>query len=183
MRTRTILLTFITGVLCLFASGLRAEDREFRYELWACTGLQSNLFDKEGHNVTIEFAKESDPEALFVLNKLCELDGIHGTKAGEKYEGVISDQAIFLRGELKPEVKKTKAIPHGAASEKYQEFVLKELTVQFPLSRNREGKKFDTAYMETHFSFDTLFEDGLTFEGKPVDFAKHTKKSERNAKQ
>jgi hypothetical protein len=38
---------------------------------------------------------------------------------------------------------------------------------------------FDTAYLETHFSFDTLFPDGLLFEGNKVDFDKYTAKSEQ----
>jgi hypothetical protein len=53
--------------------------------------------------------------------------------------------------------------------------------IRFPLVRHRPGKKFDTGFLETHFSFDTLFPDGLVFNGKRFDSGRHTAKENAEA--
>ena len=143
----------------------------------ATTGLQERVIDQPGKETTVVFSKDSDPEAGFILEKIFEL-GIHGTKGVEEWHGAPYDQAIILKGKLEPKIQKTESATNTAQSEDYQEFKLEEVMVRFPLVRHRPGKVFDTAFLETHFSFDTLFPEGLAFKGTKVDFAKHTAKSE-----
>lgn len=151
---------------------------EYRYHLMATTGLQERVFDQKGKETTIVFSKDSDPEARFILEKIRELGGINGTKGMDEWHGVPFDQAIILKGKLQPKIQRTASAPNAAQSENYQEFILEEVMVRFPLVRHRPGKVFDTAFLETHFSFDTLFPEGLVFMGTKVDFDQHTAKSE-----
>ena len=89
-------------------------------------------------------------------------------------KGVPFEQAIILRGRLKPEIRRTSSEPTQAAPEDYREFVLEEVMIRFPLVRHCSGKALDTDYLETHFSYDTLFPDGLRFDDKQIDFEKHS---------
>lgn len=162
-----------------FATCGHAVADEYRYHLIATTGLQERVFDQQGKETTIVFSKDSDSEARFILEKLLELGGINGTKGMDQWHGVPFDQAIILKGKLEPKIQKTESAPNTAQSEDYQEFKLEEVMVRFPLVRRRPGKVFDTAFLETHFSFDTLFPEGLAFKGTKVDLAKHTAKSEQ----
>ena len=147
------------------------------------TGLQERVFDQDGVETTIAFSKKSNEEALFLLTKLVELGGINGTKGMEKWNGVPFEQAIILNGRIDPTIRRTESAPNTATAEDYQEFILDELMIRFPLVRCRPGKVFDTAFLETHFSFNTLFPDGLDLNGRKVDFARHTAKSEAGADQ
>lgn len=147
---------------------------EYRYHLMATTGLSEVIYDDKGKETTIVMSGESDAKARFVLQKILELEGVSGTKTKELFNGVPYEQAIILKGELKPEILRT---PTGAGlpqPENYQHFVLKEVQVRFPLVRSRAGKQFDTGFLETHFSFDTLFPEGLEFAGEKIDFANFT---------
>ena len=162
---------------CLGSTFVLAD--EYRYNLMATTGLQERVFDQDGKETTINFSEKSDAEALFVLSKILELGGINGTKGAEQWSGAPYDQAIILKGKLDPMVLRTSSEPNTAEAEDYQEFILDQVMIRFPIIRHRPGKVFDTAYLETHFSFDTLFPDGLLFGGKKVEFEKHTAKSEQ----
>jgi hypothetical protein len=165
------------ALVCLGSQVVTAG--EYRYNLMATTGLQERLFDKHDEETTIVFSKESDAEGRFILTKILELGGINGTKGMELWHGAPFEQAIILKGKLDPKVRRTASSPDTAEAEDYQEFVLENVLIRFPIVRHRPGKVFDTAYLETHFSFDTLFPDGLMFGGRKVDFDKHTAKSEQ----
>jgi len=154
---------------------------EFRYNLMVTTGLQERVFDKDGSETTIVFSKKSNEEARFLLTRILELGGISGTKGMERWNGVPFEQAIILKGSLDPVIQRTASSHDTAAAEDYQEFLLEAVVIRFPFVRHRPGKVFDTAYLETHFSFGTLFPDGLDFEGKKIDFTKYTAKSEQDA--
>ncbi len=166
---------------CWFISGAFVLAGEYRYKLMVTTGLQEQVFDHEGWSTTILFADDSAAEARFVLSSILELGGVNGTKSMGDWGGVPFEQALILAGNLDPKVLKTQSVPNGATAEDYQKFTLKGLKVKFPLMRSRQGKVFDAGYIETHFSFDTLFPDGLVFEGKKVDFKKYTAKSPKDA--
>jgi hypothetical protein len=161
-----------------FCSCISSIAAEYRYNLMATTGLQARVFDKVGKETTITFSKKSDPKVLFLLSKILEL-GINGTKDDSKWLGVPYVQAIILRGQLDPIAKRTKSAPHLAEAEDYQEFTLQDVVVRFPLSRHRAGKVFDTGYIETHFSFETLLPEGLVYNGNKIDLNKHSVKSEK----
>lgn len=167
---RTMILTL------LFCSCISSIAADYRYNVMATTGLQTRIFDKAGKETTITFSKKSDPKAVFLISKILEL-GINGTKDDSKWRGVPYVQAIILRGQLEPEVKRTKSAPNLAEAEDFQEFTLQEVLVRFPLSRHRAGKAFDTAYIETHFSFESLLPDGLVYNGNKIDLNKYTVKS------
>ncbi len=169
MKLRIIILSYL---LCTFVSA-----DEYRYDLMVTTGLQERVFDEEGKATMVSFSKKSNAKALFILSKILRLGGISGTKDGVLWRGVPFEQAILIKGELDPKVLRTGSAANTAEAEDYQEFTLEEVRVRFPISRHREGKVFDTGYLETHFSFATLFPDGLIFEGQEVDFIKHTAKS------
>ncbi|YCM45832.1 hypothetical protein V2O64_07365 [Verrucomicrobiaceae bacterium 227] len=160
---------------CLGSTFVLAD--EYRYNLMATTGLQEGVFDQKGKKTTIVFSKESNAEARFILTKILEVGGINGTKSAEQWRGAPYEQAIILKGKLDPTVVRTSSAPNTAQAEDYQEFCLDEVMIRFPIIRHRPGKVFDTAYLETHFSFDTLFPDGLMFGSEKVDFEKHTAKS------
>ena len=168
----------LTTITLFFCCHLAMAD-EYRYNLMVTTGLQECVFDKDGAKTTIVFSKKSNKKARFLLTKILELGGINGTKGDERWNGVLFTQAIILKGKLDPMVRRTESAPNEVSAEDYQEFILDEVMIRFPLVRHRPGKVFDTAYLETHFSFDTLFPDGLDFEGKKIDFTKHTAKSEQ----
>lgn len=161
-----------------FATCACAVAEEYRYHLKATTGLQECVFDQQGKEATIVFSKDSDSEARFILEKILELGGINGTKGKDEWHGAPFDQAIILKGKLEPKIQRTASAPDTAQSEDYQEFKLEEVMVRFPLIRHRPGKVFDTAFLETHFSFDTLFPEGLEFKGTKINFDKHIAKSE-----
>lgn len=154
---------------------------EYRYNLMATTGLQEQVFDVKGKATTIIFSPKSDPKAQFLLTKLLELGGINGTAKKLTSRGIAYDQAILLRGKLGPKIHKTSSGPGLPSAEEYQEFVLVEVFVRFPLSRWREGKVFDSGFLETHFNFDTLFPDGLSYKGNKIELYKHIKQSEQGA--
>ena len=158
-----------------------ALSGEYRYDQMATTGLQERVFDKEGKETTIVFSKDSYPKARFLLSKILGLGGISGTPSKTDWRGIPFDQAIFLRGTLNPKILKTKGGEGRPEVEEYQEFILKGVSVRFPMVRIRPGKAFDTSFLEVHFSFETLFPNGLLFEGKKLDLAQHTKKSEQGA--
>lgn len=164
-----------------FATCASAAADEYRYNLMATTGIQERVFDQQGKGTTIVFSKGSDPEARFILDKILELGGINGTKGKDEWHGAPFDQAIILKGKLEPKILRMPSAPNTAESEEYQEFKLEEVMVRFPLVRHRPGKAFDTAFLETHFSFSTLFPEDLIFDGTKVDFDKHTAKSEQAA--
>ena len=147
---------------------------EYRYTLMATTGLQERIIDKNGVETMISFSADSDPQSRFVLGKILDLGGIHGTKGKEDWRGVPFEQAIILVGELKPEILSTGDGKNTAAVEAYQKFKLEKVLVRFPLVRHREGKAFDSGFLETHFGYDTLFPDGLEMNGKRIDLEKHT---------
>ena len=167
-------------VAILFLCYHIAVADEYRYKLMVTTGLGECVFDMNGEETTIVVSKKSNKEALFLLTKILELGGINGTKRAEEWNGVPFDQAIILTGRLDPVVHRTPSVPNSAEAEDYQEFTLDKVMIRFPLVRHRPGKIFDTAFLETHFSFDTLFPDGLQFEGKNIDFTKHTAKREQD---
>ena len=159
--------------LCLSCGASLAD--EYRYKQMVTTGLQERIFDKNGKGTTIVFSKESNAEAIFLLRSIIGLGGIGGTKGKEDWRGVPFEQAIILNGRLKSENRRTSSGPELAEAEDYREFVLEDVMVRFPLIRHCPGKIIDTAYLETHFSYDTLFPDGLKFKGEPIDLAKHAK--------
>jgi hypothetical protein len=179
MKTKLLLSTLTLGLLA--GTGLLRADggavAEYRYHLMATTGLQEAVFDKEGKETTIVFSRASNPEARFLLEKLVELDGINGTKGKEDWDGAPYEQAILLHGKLDPKVQRTPTVPDGSSIEEYHEFVLEEVKVRFPLARSQPGEVFDTAYLETHFGYETLFPKGLEFEGRKIDLDKHTVKA------
>lgn len=166
---------FILLTLACIGSNL-AEADDYRYNLMVTTGLQERVFDKAEEETTIVFSQNSNAEARFILTTILELGGINGTKGMEQRDGAPFEQAIILKGKLAQKVLRTESAPNSAEAEDFQEFVLEGILIRFPLVRQRPGKLFDTAYLETHFSFDTLFPDGLTFKGKKVDLNKHTAK-------
>ncbi|MEO5912876.1 MAG: hypothetical protein ABIS50_01495 [Luteolibacter sp.] len=163
----------LIAALFFVTCGSAAAD-EYRYHLSVTTGLQECVFDQRGKQTTIVFSKDSDSEARFILEKILELGGINGTKGMDEWHGAPFDQALILKGRLEPKIRRTASAPNSAQSEDYQEFKLEEVMVRFPLVRHRPGKVFDTAFLETHFSFDTLFPEGLVFKGTKVNFDKHT---------
>lgn len=167
-------------VAMLFLCYHIAVADEYRFELMVTTGMGQRVFNRNGAEKTIVFSKKSNKEASFLLTKILELEGINGTKRPEEWHGVPFDQAILLTGKLDPVVHRTPSAPNLAEAEDYQEFTLDTVMIRFPLVRHRAGKIFDTAFLETHFSFDTLFPDGLQFEGKKIDFTKHTAKREQD---
>ena len=167
----------IVAILCFVCHW--AEADEYRYNLMVTTGLQERVFDQDGAETTIVFSKKSNEEARFLLTMILELGGINGTKGMEQWNGVPFEQAIILRGRLDPTIRRTASAPNTAEAEDYKVFTLDEVMIRFPLVRHRPGKVFDTAFLETHFYFDTLFPDGVDFKGRRIDFARHTAKSEQ----
>ena len=163
--------TLILITISLLCESVFAE--EYRYTHLAVTGLTRAVFDKEDKQTTIVFSRESNEEARFVLSKILDL-GVSGTKNKTLWREAPYEQAIIVNGKLEPKVLRTPSAPNLAAPENYQEFTLIEIAIRFPLALNRAGKIFDTGYLETHFSYDTLFPDGLTFKGKKIDFTKYT---------
>ncbi len=166
----------ITIVLCFVSTFVLAD--EYRYNLMVTTGLQERVFDQAGKETTILFSGKSDEEARFVLTQILELGGINGTKGAEDWNGVPLEQTIILKGTLNPQVQRTQSAPNTAGAEDYQVFLLEALQVRFPMMRVRSGILLDTGYLETHFSFDTLFPKGLKFDGVNVDFDKYTSERE-----
>ncbi len=162
-------------IACL--AGPFAFAEEYRYNLMVTTGLQQRIFDQRGKETTIVFSEESDQEARFVLSQILELGGINGTKGREDWNGVPFEQALIIKGKLDPEILKVRSSQDAASAEDYQKFTLEEVLIRFPIVRQRSGKNFDTAYLETHFSFETLFPDGLLFDGRKVDFDSYTFKT------
>lgn len=154
-------------------SACLATSAPFRYDLMATTGLQERLLDPAGKETTIMFSDKSDPEALWVLRQLTQLDGVSGTRKPDSFHGVRIDQAILLEGEFSPGVFRTRSGPGMAEAENYRKFVLRSLRVKFPFSWIVPGKPLRAGHVETHFSPDSLFPDGLTFKGRKVDLAKY----------
>ena len=154
---------------------------EYRYNLIATTGLQERVLDKNDKDTTIVFSKKSNPKARHILSALITLQGIHGTKKRELWNGVTYEQAIILKGTLHPKIHRTQSGPNTAASEDYQEFILEDISVQFPLTRIVTSKGVEASHLETHFSFGTLFPDGIHFEGKKLDLDLHSTKSEHRS--
>ncbi len=169
--------SLIVVLLCLSCAFTVAD--EYRYNLMVTTGLQERVFDQEGKETTIILSKKSDAEARFFLTKIQEPGGINGTKGLEQWRGAPFEQAIILKGRLDPKVQRSSSAPNTAKPEDYQEFILEEVMIRFPIVRHRPGILFDTAYLETHFTFDTLFPEGLLFDGRKVDFDKHTARSKQ----
>ena len=165
----------IIAMLCLLSASVWAE--EYRYSVMATTGVPERIFEGNGKETLIRFTGDSDPQARFMLRKILDLGGINGTKGRDEWRGVPFEQAIIVVGKLLPAVIATPSGPAYAPAVAYQEFKLENVLIRFPLVRHREGKVFDTGYLETHFSYDTLFPDGLEFGGKPIDWEKHTAKN------
>ena len=145
----------------------------------ATTGLQQQVFDKNGKATTIIFSSKSDPKALSFLSQLNELDGVYGTSSPENFRGIEFNQVIIIEGQLDPKILRTESAPNTAASEDYQEFVLNSIKVQFPLSRwvEKWGEEHISTHLETHFSFETLFPDGLKYKETEIDFSDYTAKA------
>jgi len=80
--------------------------------------------------------KQDRCEDSVLLRKITDLEGISGTKGKEDLMGVPFEQAIILRGRLKPEIHRTTSEPAQAAPEDYREFVLEEVMIRFPLVRH-----------------------------------------------
>lgn len=167
----------VTILFCVGSTFVLAD--EYRYNLMVTTGLQERVFDQEGKETTIAFSKKSDEEALFVLTQLTGLGGINGMMEAGEWNGVPIEQVIILKGKLNPQVQRTLSGPTTATAENYQVFILETVLVQFPIMRLRGGVLFDMGYLETHFSFETLFPKGLTFDGETVDFHKYTSKRKK----
>jgi hypothetical protein len=168
----------IVAILCFICHWAVAD--EYRYNFMVTNGLQERVFDRDGAETTIVFSKKSNEEARFLLTMILELGGINGTKGVEKWNGVPFEQVIILRGRLDPTIRRTASAPNAAEAEDYKEFTLDEVLIRFPLVRHRQWKVFDTAFLETHFSFDILFPDSVDFKGRRIDFARHTAKSEQD---
>ena len=165
-----LLLAFF-GLLMGIASG-----ETYRYILGVNTGLQKRVVGKDGTSTSISFSKDSNAEARFLLGQLLELEGINGTDGKDDWNGVTFGQAIIVHGTFEPGVLRTESAPNTAAAEEYRRFMLEKIEVKFPLVRQRPGKVFGTGYLETHFGFETLFPDGLMFEGRELDLRRYTAK-------
>ena len=119
------------------------------------------------------FSDDSDPECRALLDALLDRGcyGGSGTKAGIPWSQDILLEGEFTSGELV-----TETGPDKPQTETYRLFRLKDLKLQFPLSiwrRPIEGPLGDPPHLETHFSVNSLFPQGLELNGQAIDLKKH----------
>lgn len=93
-------------LLCLALTADRAGAVEFRFRPAETTGLNSFLYDRDGKETAVQFAGDSNAEAVALLNALLEKQ-IYGTKDVERRRGVRWEQAITLTGEFASGVKRS----------------------------------------------------------------------------
>ncbi len=54
-------------------------------------------------------------------------------------------------------------------------FVLTGLRIGFPFSILQKSNEWETGVLNTHVSIETLFPEGLQFEGEPIDLSEFVK--------
>ena len=171
MKSKHLLLS-----LFLFATQLGAAEFRFKCLAAGTTGLDHFVYDDKGRETTIIITKNSDSEALEILDALIQKQ-VFGTKGIEDHEGAKWEQGIILFGGFTSEVKRTKYVLHGAAVEPYRDFRITGIKVLFPVSRFEiaaGGNPIDgPVIIETHFSFASIFPHGVALNRKPIDLSKH----------
>lgn len=166
-------------IIVLFLIGsLGAQAGEYRFRCQGVvTGLCDLIYDAEGRETTVKL-DFVDPESAAVFQAL-QKKRIYGTKGFEDHQGVRWEQGIFLVGEFASEKKWTPSAPNMAQSEAYRDFKVTGVKLVFPVWRFQECEEVEDpsarpVFLETHFSFESLFPLGLKHEGKPIDWNKHT---------
>ena len=163
-------------LLFLFAAQVGAAEFRFKCLAAGTTGLDHFVYDNKGRETTIIITKNSDSEALEILDALIQKQ-VFGTKGVEDHEGAKWEQRIIVIGEFTSEMKRTKYVLHGVATEPYRDFRITGIKVLFPVSPFEiaaGGNPIDgPVIIETHFSFASLFPHGLALNGKPIDLSKH----------
>ncbi|MES2568903.1 MAG: hypothetical protein V4710_02480 [Verrucomicrobiota bacterium] len=159
------------------ASALNAQAGEYRFECFgAVTGLCDHVYEKNGKETTVKL-HFADPESAEIFLAL-QQKRIYGTKGFKDHMGVRWEQGIYLVGEFASGIKRTPEGPNMAGSESYRDFKVIGIKLVFPVWRFQESLPDNPPdsmpYMETHFSFRTLFPQGLQIKGKQIDFGKHT---------
>ena len=171
MKTKHLLLLVLLSLITC-----RAGAGEFRFVHMETTGLCNSLHTGNEKETTVVITKDSDAEAVAVLNALLDKQ-IYGTKAVQDHLGAKWEQAIILIGEFASETKRTESGPNTAAAEDYRDFRITGIKVLFPMSRFEVaagGNPIDgPMIIETHFSFISLFPHGVALNGNPVDLSKH----------
>lgn len=109
-----------------------SREHIFPYQWTEATGITTGVI-VGGKAVTIKFAPASDPQAL---------DSLMLLKAGVLWPNT-SNNRIFVRGGLYKEGCRTPRDPRMAASEKYQEFVLKDWYIVTPFVEQYEGEEWE----------------------------------------
>lgn len=149
---------------------------EYRFQcMGAVTGLCDHVYNKDGEKtaIKIDFANREAAEVFLALQK----KRIYGTQDFEDHMGVRWEQGIILIGDFTSEVKHTPAGPNTAASEPYRDFRCTGIKIKFPVWRFQEAVADQVdppVFLETHFSFDSLFPQGLAVNGKPIDLSRHS---------
>jgi hypothetical protein len=109
---------------------------------------------------------------------LCDL--VWDGNGKENHQGATWEQGIILVGEFSSGVKRTPGGLRMAPSEDYREFRMTGIKLLFPVSRFEVaagGNDIDgPMIIETHFSFASLFPEGVKVEGKAIDLDKHVAK-------
>ena len=163
------------AIFLIMVVSIHAGEYRFRC-LGEVTGLCDLVYDQDGKATTIklDFADRESAAIFLALQK----KRIYGTTGFEDHWGVKYEQGISLIGEFTSEVKMTPDAPNMAASEPYRDFRVTGIKLQFPVWRFQEVPTDDPSaspvFMETHFSFESLFPQGLEADGKPIDLRKHS---------
>lgn len=162
-------------LLMILTASMHAGEYRFQC-MGEVTGLCDHIYDKDGKDTTIklDFANRESAEVFRALQQ----KRIYGTKDFEDHMGVRWEQAIILIGDFTSEVKHTPVGPNTAVSEPYRDFRVTGIKLKFPVWRFQDANLDDPVtspvFMETHFSFESLFPQGLTANGKSIDFSKHS---------
>jgi len=159
---------------------MATNAKEFRYHhMDGVTGLGNVVVDSKGKETTIIISKDSDPEALAVLDAFQDAE-LCGTKKPELIRGAHFDQHLILVGEFTSDMKRTENVKNGAGSEPYRDFKVTGFKAVFPFCRfvtAPKGNEIDGPFlMETHFGFDTLFPNGISIDKKLIDLERHSVK-------
>ena len=160
-----------------FIRAISADAGEYRFTcMGEVTGLCDTVHDKEGKEVMVKL-DFSDRESAVIFKEF-QKKGIYGTKGLKDHEGVKWQQQIVLVGEFSSGTKWTVGGPNAAPSEPYRDFRVSGIKLGFPLWRFQECGGEDPStrpvFMETHFSFDSLFPQGIWHNGKLIDWNQHT---------
>ena len=165
----------IIAVFALIPFQILCAEGKFRFERGeGVTGIPTWVYDEKGVETTIRFSKNSNSQAMFVLDSLLSLEGVWGSaKAKRDTRGITYDQAIFLIGEFVTEERLTPKVVNGPSQQLYREFRVSKIEIGIPFSqwiqRDKDDPISSPYAVLFHLSVESIFPKGLSYEGGALD--------------